>query len=192
MNETILLTGATGFVGRYVLRELLLHSDVEVMTLVRGNSLQHAQLRIADVLEWLGIDSDYHRRVQVCSDDLTSHGFGDAKEIRDCLHRCTTIVHAAANVSFTGDDSDEPARTNVFGTSQLLSHVGPQVRHWVQVSTAYVAPTRGEIGVEQEAKEFDFRNEYETTKAAAEKMVSELATARGFSHSIVRYDAQQN
>jgi len=187
VNDTLLLTGATGFVGRYVLRELLRNSSAEIVVLVRATNEQHARQRIETVLDWLKIDSQLRHRVQVCVGDLTSPRFGESQAVRDCLHRCTTVIHAAANVSFTNNECDEePARTNVLGTRQLLQQVGPQLRHWIQISTAYVAPTLNEIGIELEAKQSDFRNDYETTKAAAERMVMTMSATRGFALTIAR------
>jgi nucleoside-diphosphate-sugar epimerase len=187
VNDTLLLTGATGFVGRYVLRELLRNSSTEIVVFVRAKSEQHAQQRIKTVFNWLKIENPLRQRVQVCVGDLTSPHFGESQVVRDCLHRCTTVIHAAANVSFTNDEGGvEPARTNVLGTRQLLQQMGPQLRHWIQISTAYVAPTLDGIGIEREAKQSDFRNDYEMTKTTAERMVTAVAATRGFALTIAR------
>ncbi|NOZ39549.1 MAG: NAD-dependent epimerase/dehydratase family protein [Planctomycetes bacterium] len=186
MNDIILLTGATGLVGRYVLRELLRSSRAKIAVLVRATSEKHAQQRIAAVLDWLKIDARLRQRVTTCVGDLARNDFGESQATQDCLQRCTTVVHAAANVSFSNDRDEELAKTNVLGTRQLLQQVGPQLRHWIQISTAYVAPTFDDIGVEQEAKQFDFRNDYEVTKAAAERMVMAVAATRGFALTIAR------
>lgn len=185
-KETILLTGATGFVGRYLLRELLHHSNWEIVVFVRAENERHAQQRMETVFDWLKIDCKCRQRVEVCCADLTNKYFGKSEAVLNALQRCSTVLHAAANVSFFHEDHDEPARTNVFGTKQLLQQVGPQLKHWVQISTAYVAPEVDGVGVEQEAKQSDFRNEYEATKAAAEKKVTAAALSQGFSLCIAR------
>jgi amino acid adenylation domain-containing protein/thioester reductase-like protein len=101
--ESVLLTGATGFFGAFVLAELLRNTRARVVCLVRAPSLESARARIATALSQRGcsVASDVlgARVSYVCGDiarpwlDLTPDGFQGLSADVD------TIIHAAARVS---------------------------------------------------------------------------------------------
>src|SRR6476620_8373248 len=51
----VLLTGASGFLGAFLLFELLKHTPMRVRCLVRGSSAEEGWFRILDRLKWFGI-----------------------------------------------------------------------------------------------------------------------------------------
>jgi amino acid adenylation domain-containing protein/thioester reductase-like protein len=101
--ETVLLTGATGYFGTFVLAELLRETTAHVICLVRAPSPELAHARVLASLARRGcaIDADtLAARVScVCGDiarprfDLTPDAF------RRLSERADAIVHAAARVS---------------------------------------------------------------------------------------------
>ena len=93
---TVLLTGATGFVGTEVLARLLDRGDEDVVALVRG---ARPATRLRDAMDRAGIPDDGRRaRVAALSGDVTTP-FPSVAGVR-------TVVHCAASVSF-GLDLDE-------------------------------------------------------------------------------------
>src|SRR5207244_1988671 len=115
----ILLTGATGFLGRYLLRELLA-AGRRVAVLVRGD------------VERLG-DSP----ATVIAGDLRASRLGLSAVDRTWIsRRCTSILHAAANVSFR---AGQAWSTNVDGTARLLELGVAEFHH---LSTAFVGGDR--------------------------------------------------
>ena len=179
--ETVLLTGATGFIGMELLARFIERDDAEVICLVRAPSSEGAQARLESVYNLLyeerpqGIE-----RVDAVAGDVSVDGLGLSDRDRDMLlSRVTSIIHCAASISF--DLPLETARqTNAVRTAaddrartRQLADRGTLRRH-LHVSTAYVA---GRYHGHFREIDLDvgqgFRNTYEETKCAGEKAVHE-------------------
>jgi len=162
---TILVTGATGFLGGYIVARLLETTDDDVLCLVRG---PEPQARLEVGLE--ALLGDYDRsRVRAVQADLSEPDGLDGVEVGDV----TAIVHSAADVRF--DQPLEDARAiNVEGVRRLvaLARRAPALERFVHVSTAYVAGSFGGIfdenGLDVGQR---FRNTYEQSKFEAEQLV---------------------
>ncbi|NQU12065.1 SDR family oxidoreductase [bacterium] len=170
-----LLTGATGLLGGYLLRDLL-RTGVPVAVLVRGRRHQPAADRVETVVaRWEHELGRALPRPVVLSGALHKPGLGLSAEQTVWLrHHCGRVLHAAASLKFAADDqSREPGLTNVEGTRHLLDccrDIG--LREFHHVSTAYVAGLRTGIVREDELDVGQNRaNAYEETKAAAEHLV---------------------
>lgn len=94
------VTGATGFIGASIVRELL-RDGREVKALVRPSS-NLSNLKGLDVEIWEG--------------DLL-----DTAGLRNGLKGCTVLYHAAADYRLWTPDSEEMYRTNVGGTVSVLT-----------------------------------------------------------------------
>ncbi len=170
----VLLTGATGLLGRYLFRDLAC-SGAALAILARDDSTDSASERIAAIQafweESLGVRLP--QPVVVCG-DLRDSGLGFEAGDRAWLsRRCRAIVHAAANVSFRWNDDGEPWRTNASGTRRLLSlAVGLGIPEFHHVSTAFVCGNRpGPILEEDLNRGQQFHNAYEESKHEAERCV---------------------
>jgi len=163
---TILLTGATGFLGHYVLAELLRRTTFRVRALVRpssgakdrlGHLLAEIDVKLADVVA--------DGRVELVEGTLPD-GLDPA-----ALDEVETVIHAAACTRFESDASGEPMRTNVDGTRKLLELAsGRGVRHFVYVSTAYVCGNRsGSIEERFAVQPPESCNAYERSKWLGER-----------------------
>ncbi len=131
----LLLTGATGFLGHYVLGELLGRCEAVVRVLIRGDR-SDGLVRLAALMRELGVDVDAHLssgRLEVVEGSLP-----DSLDVQ-VLSGVDTIVHSAASTRFQSDSDGDPSRTNVDGTRVLLDAAAMAgVQHFVYVSTAYV------------------------------------------------------
>nr|MDT0659802.1 thioester reductase domain-containing protein [Micromonospora sp. DSM 115978] len=116
-----LLTGATGFVGAFLLAELLERRDGDVYCLARASNTQRALERILTNLDAHGIDVARHRsRIVAVPGDLSEPGFGLGNEAFADLHaRCGDIVHCGAQVKWTYPYK-ALERANVHGTREVL------------------------------------------------------------------------
>jgi thioester reductase-like protein len=172
---TILLTGATGLLGSYLLRDLVL-SGVPLAVIARPTRRVSAQERVATIVrgweEALGVSLPLPT---VLVGDLGQPlcGMGQAEQgwLRE---HCDGVVHNAASLTFRGTDrAAEPWQTNVGGTAAMLSLAeATGIRHLHQVSTAYVAGLRSSTVLEEELDVGqEYGNDYERSKAEAEKMV---------------------
>ncbi len=170
-----LLTGATGFLGSYLLRDCLLEGR-RMAVLVRPSKSESARQRIETLLrQWeLSLETSLPRPV-VLEGDLTEIDLGlDKRSLNWIGRHCTSVFHNAASLVFRGDDPDgEPYLSNIEGTRRVLElcrRTG--IRQFHHVSTAYVCGLRkgrileSEVDVGQTAG-----NVYEKTKLQAEILV---------------------
>jgi thioester reductase-like protein len=170
-----LLTGATGLLGNYLLRDLLLR-DIPVAVVVRPNRKQTARQRIETALcHW---DAELGKplpRPVVLEGDIAQPDLGlDAVSIRWAAEYCSAVIHNAASLTFHSTSSEgEPWRSNIEGTRYVLEFCrGLGIRKYHHVSTAYVAGLRQgrvletELDVGQQ-----FSNDYECSKLQSEMLV---------------------
>ena len=170
-----LLTGATGLLGNYLLRDLLLR-DIPVAVVVRPNRKQTARQRIESALcQW---DAELGRplpRPVVLEGDIAQPDLGlDAVSIRWANEYCSAFIHNAASLTFHSTSKDgEPWRSNIEGTRNVLEFCrNAGIRKLHHVSTAYVAGLRqgrvleSELDVGQQ-----FSNDYECSKLQSESLV---------------------
>ncbi|HEX5272553.1 MAG TPA: SDR family oxidoreductase [Gemmataceae bacterium] len=110
----ILLTGATGFLGRYLLRGLLA-SGRRVAVLVRDGSAEERVRELTD--SWADTRHDRPANPVVLPGDLCAPGLGLAAADRAWLARdCAAVLHAAADVSPRRSPTADPWATSVEGT----------------------------------------------------------------------------
>lgn len=183
MSEgSVLLTGATGFVGTELLARYLERTDRHVYALVRAPSDAEAAARLRTVLaHGRRGDGAKLERVTAVAADLERDGLGLSSERRAELARSVTdIVHSAASVSFELP-LDDSRRINVQGTRHMLdlardARDAGGLDRFAYVSTAYVAGTHaGEFHEDQLDVGQDFRNSYERSKFEAERLVRDAA-----------------
>lgn len=169
------MTGATGFVGRYLMRDLLLEGH-RLAVIVRPSKSQSAQARVDAILN----EAEEHLgrllpRPVVLEGNITSDGCGLSDHDTDWLLRnCDRLLHNAAALRFhASNHADEPFHTNLEGTRRVLELCRSAGIHELHaVSTAYVCGDRpglvleGELDVGQK-----FRNDYERSKFESEKLI---------------------
>ena len=174
-RKYLLLTGATGLLGRYLMKDLAL-AGVPLAVVVRASRRMTAQMRIDAIMaNWEQELGTPLERPVVLTGELCEDSLGmEAQDIRWAVENCRGMIHNAASLSFvsTGPDS-EPYRSNVGGTQNVLQFCQEAgLREFHHVSTAYVCGLRtgvcreSELDVGQE-----FGNPYEESKVTAEKMV---------------------
>ncbi len=171
----VLVTGATGLVGRGVVTSLLRRSDAVTSVLVRDVARWH---RLASSL---GVSSS---RVTPIPGDISRPALGiDPRVARRLTANTTTVIHSAADVVFSRSLA-EARRVNVEGTRHVLELASafPRARV-VFVSTAFAVGRRtGQISDDDRATDAGWMNAYEQSKHEAE----ELVRASGLDYVIAR------
>jgi thioester reductase-like protein len=97
----ILLTGATGFVGRFLLNQLLQDTDAKIYCVVRADSMHHALERLRSVLiEWDLWSVSYESRILAVPGDLRLPHLGIDHATFDLLCReADSIYHCATSMN---------------------------------------------------------------------------------------------
>lgn len=175
MNYHMLMTGATGLLGRYLVRDLLL-ADVPVAVVVRRSRRENAADRVeAMMLTWEEMLGRPLPRPHVLQGDLTEDRLGLSDEdLRWVEENCDSVLHNAASLTFIASDSEgEPWRSNVLGTKNVLSVCeATGIHDFHHVSTSYVAGLRTGRVLESELDVGQtLGNDYEKSKVQAETMV---------------------
>jgi thioester reductase-like protein len=178
MEDGVLLTGATGFVGMEVLYRYLVRTDRTIYVPVRASDDAAAKSRISDTLASLFSDADaYAEQWVAVAGDVTQPGLGLSSKNLDWLaEQVTDVLHCAASVSFSLP-LEQARNINVEGTEHVLDfaqlcHKRGGLRKFSYVSTAYVAGKhRGYFTEDQLDLGQSFRNSYERSKFEAEQKV---------------------
>jgi thioester reductase-like protein len=157
MNDLVLMTGASGFLGRRLLRAWLAGTEARVVACVRprnGHSPAE-RLRLAINGHDPALRAAYRDRVSVLAADLAAPGLGlDAATLAELAGSVTQIVHCGGVVRFDLP-LDVARQTNTEGTASLLDLARrcAKLRRFDHVSTAYVAGDRRGLVLERELDE---------------------------------------
>ena len=169
----IVLTGATGLLGRYLLRDFLLRGH-RVATIVRGTKSESPIERIEQIMQMWEREQGRPLPRPVClTGDITQSQCGlSAADQAWIQERGHCMLHCAASLTFH-EVKGEPWRTNVEGTDNVLGlckATGLSQMHYI--STAYVCGHRDDAVMEDELDTGqEFRNDYEKSKFMAEQSV---------------------
>ncbi|MCP3885412.1 MAG: NAD-dependent epimerase/dehydratase family protein [Propionibacteriaceae bacterium] len=119
--QVALLTGACGFLGRYVARELLNHSDLRLVCLVREKIDETPKARVARIFADMDVSQEVlNLRVEVLVGDLTEPRLGlDADSYADLVGQVDAIYHCAALVDWV-HNYRHLYRMNVGGVLALI------------------------------------------------------------------------
>ena len=172
----VLLTGGTGLVGQYLLKDFLA-SNTLLAVLVRPSKKLAARERIeATMQRWEEKLGRHLPRPVILVGNINEPmlGLSDHDQCWVANH-CDTILHNAAILKFSGaDKTHEPWRTNLGGTKNVLKFAADSnIAHLHYVSTAYVCGIRDTVVMESELDvDQAFRNDYESSKFDAEKLVA--------------------
>ena len=173
-----LLTGATGLLGQYLLRDLLLagHQLTVVIRPTRMNSVEDRLDRL--LKHWQPTCSGLTRPTVIAGDITAEKLVLSSSDQTWVARHCSAILHNAASLKFREADG-EPWHSNLTGTRETLrfcEHIGINEVHYI--STAYVSGETDSIAFELPVgADVRPRNVYEDSKCQAERLVldSDLA-----------------
>ena len=201
-TKTLFMTGATGGIGRELVRLFLERTCDRLILLVRPRVSVSEEERIRKMLDKMGMNGNSKERIRVLAGDVTQPRLGlNPKDWEEAVRETDEIYHIAALTNL-GAAWEEAERINLQGTVHALefareAHEKGKLRRFCYFSTAYVAGSLTPIhALEDELTENPaFANAYEATKFLAEKKVrEELATglpATIFRPSIVVGDSER-
>ncbi|KAI0506808.1 hypothetical protein F5B22DRAFT_431624 [Xylaria bambusicola] len=182
--KSVLLTGATGFVGAFILHELL-KRGIMTFCLVRvhGDITELAQRRIVNTLKDYNLwESDFTSFVRPIPGDIAKPFLGLTREVFDDLAEILdAICHCGGLVDWVRPLHDYIG-PNVISTHEILRLASRGRAKSVHlVSTISTIPKHMGLGLTENDREYG----YGTSKYAAERMVS-AARWRGAKASVYR------
>ncbi|MCP2257820.1 amino acid adenylation domain-containing protein/thioester reductase domain-containing protein [Streptoalloteichus tenebrarius] len=119
--DVVLLTGATGYLGAFLLEQVLRRTRADVYCLVRARSQEHAFERLRDTMrQYLIWDDAYAGRIRPLVGDLGRPRLGLSEERwHELCGVVDSIYHCGATVNFVYPYS-ALRKPNVGGTRELL------------------------------------------------------------------------
>ncbi|WP_103069472.1 alpha/beta fold hydrolase [Aquimarina sediminis] len=186
MKKNIFLTGGTGFLGGYLIAELLKTTPHTIYCLVREarrtSGADRLWQRIEKEVELEKIDRS---RIIPIEGDITEHKLGLEKEF---TKRIDEFWHCAAVLYFEHHKKEETLRVNWGGMKNALQFVvDHKIQHINFVSTAYVSGKEtGLIKEEIYEHTSEIHNPYELSKRMCEKELLDWHKKYGFTFRILR------
>ncbi len=191
--ERVFLTGATGFVGAFLLDELLRTTGADVFCLVRADDPDAARMRLADHLRGYGLwQEGFAERIRPVVGDLVRPHLGlNEAAFRSLAGQVDAIFHSAGSTNALYPYARLKA-TNVTGTEEVLrlASVGPtKPVHYL--STLALLFTDAHMGIDQldenaiPSLDPSLKGGYAQSKWVAERLVLS-ARERGLPTSIYR------
>ncbi|RKH10231.1 amino acid adenylation domain-containing protein [Corallococcus sp. CA053C] len=196
LPRTLLLTGATGFLGIHLLAALAPRVE-RIHCLVRARDAAEAGARIRATARKFGVSLSWgDGRIQAVAGDITRTRLGLEPSVHDALAlQCDAVVHAAASISYILPYADA-GRPNVTGTQQVLAFCAhARVKPLHHVSSLSVHGAVGTLlGIEEVDEDFAlersldlmaYENGYTRAKWVAERIATD-ARASGLPVSVYR------
>lgn len=191
-SSASLVTGATGFLGRQVVRELLLGSRNDILCLVRGENPVQARERLAYSLRLAGIDAAaYAPRLQVVIGTVEQSRFGLGEAGYQALaERVGRVFHCAAEVNWARGYRQLRA-SNVCGTLEVIRFAcaGQRKRIFYTSTIAVCFATEQFLEIDERSDMLPQVDRlplpYAQTKCVSESLLR-AAAGRGLPVSVIR------
>jgi thioester reductase-like protein len=181
---SIFVTGGTGFLGGYVITELLARTESRLAVMTRAPDLDTARRKLWKGLQ-LHLDAHaFHaalERIDIIPGDLHAPGLGIPEDVRaKVVRECDSVLHIAA--SLNRKSSRACFNTNLKGTLAVIKLAreiadAGELRRFSYVSTVAVAGQRSHEVVHEDGAVDWGRSDYDPygrTKKFTEHMVAEL------------------
>ncbi|MFW9264014.1 non-ribosomal peptide synthase/polyketide synthase [Nostoc sp. CALU 546] len=191
--KAILLTGATGFVGAFLLAELLQQTHADIYCLVRVADFNAGKQRLQDTLKaYLLWEESFNDRIIPVLGDLSQplFGLGD-EQFHHMAGKIDLIYHNGALVNHVYPYALLKA-ANVRGTEEVLrlaSQIKIKPVHFISTVSVFASDEYFKLGVVQENDPLEHSQGlvggYTQSKWVAEKIVM-MARDRGLPCSIYR------
>ncbi len=174
-QQTLLLTGANGYVGRHLLVALLERGHKVIALIRRKNG--YLEDRLVAVLRTFG--SRWSNHLEVIEADITVDGCGLSPSAWNSLHTLDihACVHSAGLTRFDDHLAEEICEHNLHGVRRVFELCRSlDIPHFHHISTSFVAGEYPDIFRESDLDVGQtFRNPYERAKYDAEKYLHKAA-----------------
>ncbi|MBS1490809.1 MAG: NAD-dependent epimerase/dehydratase family protein [Bacteroidetes bacterium] len=149
----IAITGANGLLGNFIVRKFLSAGE-PLIGMKRHNSDLTLLKEISHTIDWREAD------------------ITDSHSLRDAFQGATTVIHAAATVSFDPRDKDKIMQTNVEGTRHVVNAcLSVGIRRLIYISSvAALGRKKGVLQLDETSRweESEINSDYAQSKYLAE------------------------
>jgi dihydroflavonol-4-reductase len=157
MQKKILVTGGTGFLGSYIIKQLI-EKGYAVRAIRRNNKLPHwIPKEIFDKVEW--IEGDVL----------------DVVALEEAMEGVDTVIHSAAVVAFVKKERKKMYQVNTEGTANVVDiMLEKNVRRLIHISSVAAlgrTTTGGHVNEEKKWEESKINTHYAISKFKAELQV---------------------
>ncbi len=148
-DSNILVTGANGFLGSVIVRQLLRNGYKNIYAFIRKGS--RIEL-IEDIIE----------EIKIAEGDLS-----DIVGLESIIENMDVVIHSAALVSFRKKDSKSMMQVNVEGTSNLLNIcIERKIKRFIHISSIAA------LGRKESGKMIDENSEWEASDVNSDYAIS--------------------
>ncbi len=182
----VLLTGATGYLGIHILRELIDSDARNIYCLVRGKDAEKAESRLRTLLYYYfanAFQDLFGKRLHIVVGDVTSD-FGQDLDI-------DTVINCAAIVKHFSEGT-EIEDVNIGGAQRCVDYCLSKNATLVHISTAstrglWAGEARDDVFTEQRLYMGQFLgNKYIYSKFMAERLILDAIATKGLCAKIMR------
>src|SRR3990167_404073 len=177
-QRTVLITGATGFLGSYITRGLF-EAGFHLKLLVRKTAQSQPKERFFEICTPFAIAESIFNSsrnpVEIIEGDISKSYFGlNTADYLKLAETVDEVFHCAAATKFDNNMSDIHTQANIVGTELItLFCMTRKLKRLHHISTAYVAGKRRDTVLENELERGQlFNNNYERSKYEAERNLS--------------------
>lgn len=168
---SFILTGATGFLGVFLLKELIENTTSDVYCIIRGALPFN---RLCDIYKKYTLSSldEYKGRINIINKDINML----TKEDFHFVKNTDVVIHSAANVNNLG--KIDILRKQNIDTTKLIEKLLPENKKIlistlsVQASVKEKKPKLGEWPLNYNLEKSDFNNDYAYSKYLCEKAIN--------------------
>jgi dihydroflavonol-4-reductase len=165
LSTNVLVTGGTGFLGSYIIKELV-EKNYTVRAIRRGTKIPG----------W--IPAAVLQKVEWMEGDIL-----DVVSLEDAMDGIDTVIHSAASVSFIKKERDQLYQVNVEGTANVVNiALEKNVRRLVHISSVAALGRDAAGGRVNEEKKWE--DNKINTHYAKSKFKAELQVWRGISEGL--------
>ena len=139
-KETVLVTGAKGFLGAHIVHELICKGNDEIYCLIRGiQSSLYETLEYYFGEEWI---KKHYKKIIPVTGDIGEYKLGlDNEYYKEILNKIDTVYHCAADVRHYADENVS-MHINVGGTKNVIAFCEESCASLGHISTLSVGGER--------------------------------------------------
>jgi amino acid adenylation domain-containing protein/thioester reductase-like protein len=191
--KNILLTGAGGFLGVYLLKELLKNTNAKVTCFVRKGEFENPVKKLMANVQKFRLEQDISladRRLIIIGADISYHHFGLPQErYNHLVNNIDLIIHCGAQVNIMAS-YNKLRGSNVQGTLEIIKFATTAIDkpiHYISTLSSATRKDAQDMLIEEfpDAEYKDIYGGYAISKWVSERLLSEINN-RGLPVTIYR------